>query len=129
MYSFYRYIDFRANFLFVGLLGQGCIMPLLIAALVYGVFAILLIAIVMVIGLAQGRRPGRTVFAGALGSLAGFLFGFSTAVMMCIVAPGIGGSLGATALVVPASLVGALMGAAAGVAAVRRSKGLDRTDS
>jgi hypothetical protein len=101
-------------------------MPIVIAALVYGVLAALVLTLVAVIGLARGRPPSRAVFtravlAGAVGSLAGFLLGCAAAVLVCLAAPDIGSRVGATALVVPAGLVGAALGAAVGVAAARRT--------
>jgi hypothetical protein len=94
-------------------------MPFLIAALVYGVLAALVLTLVAVVGLARGRQPGRAVLAGAVGSLAGFLLGCAAAALVCVAAPGVGSRVGATALVVPAGLVGAVLGAAVGVAAAR----------
>jgi len=41
-------------------------------------------------------------------------------VLVCVAAPDVGSRVGATALVVPAGLVGAVLGAAAGMAAARR---------
>jgi ascorbate-specific PTS system EIIC-type component UlaA len=97
-------------------------MPFIIAALVYGVLAALVLALVVVIGLARGRQPGRAVLAGTLGSLAGFLLGCAAAVLVCLAAPAVGSHVGATALVVPAGLAAAVPGAAGGVAAARRTK-------
>ena len=96
-------------------------MPFISAALVYGVLASLVLTFVAVIGLARGRRPGRAVLAGAVGSLAGFLLGCAAAVLVCVAAPDVGSHVGATALVVPAGLVGGLLGAAIGVAATGRT--------
>src|SRR5438132_1636982 len=96
-------------------------MPFIIAALVYGVLAALVLTLVAVVGLTRGRKPGRAVLAGAGGSLAGFLLGCAAAVLVCVAAPDIGSRLGATALVVPAGVVGAVLGAAVGVAAARRT--------
>jgi len=96
-------------------------MPFIIAALVYGVLAALLLTLVAVIALARRRRPGRVVSAGAVGSPAGFLLGCAAAVLVCVAAPDVGSRVGATALLVPASLVGAVLGAAGGVAAARRT--------
>lgn len=96
-------------------------MPIIIAALVYGVFAVLVLTLVAAIGLARGRRPGRALLAGAVGSLAGFVLGCAAAVLVCVAAPEVGSGVGATALVVPAGLVGAVLGAAVGVAAARRT--------
>ena len=83
-------------------------MPFIIAALAYGVLAALVLTLVAVIGLARRRQPGWAVLAGAVGSLAGFLLGCAAAVLVCVAAPDVGSRLGATALVVPAGLVGAL---------------------
>jgi hypothetical protein len=96
-------------------------MPFIIAALVYGALAALVLTLVAVIALARGRQPGRVVVAGAVGSLAGFLLGCAAAVLVCVAAPVVGSRVGATALVVPAGLVGAVLGAAVGVAAARRT--------
>jgi hypothetical protein len=96
-------------------------MPFIIAALVYGLLAALMLTLVVVIGLARGRRPGRAVLAGAISSLAGFLLGCAVTVLLCVAAPDVGSHVGATALVVPAGLVGAVLGAAVGVAAARRT--------
>lgn len=96
-------------------------MPVIIAALVYGVLAALVLTLVAVIGLARGRQPGRAMLAGAVGSLAGFLCGCAAAVLVCVVAPDLGSGVGATALVVPAGLVGAVLGTAIGVTAARRT--------
>jgi hypothetical protein len=92
-------------------------MPFIIAALVYGLIAALVLTLVVLIGLARGRQPGWAVLSGAVGSLAGFLLGCAAAVLVCIAAPDVGGHVGATALVV---LVGAVLGAIFGVAAARR---------
>jgi len=96
-------------------------MPFIIAVLVYGVLAALVLTLVTVIGLARGRQPGRAVLAGVLGSLAGFLLGCAAAVLVCVAAPDVGSRVGATALVVPPGLIGAVLGAAVGVAAARRT--------
>ena len=95
-------------------------MPLIIAALVYGVLAALALNLVVVMGLARGRQPGRVVLAGAVGSLPGFLLGCAAAVLVCAAATDVGSRVGATALVVPAGLVGAVLGAAIGVVTARR---------
>jgi len=95
-------------------------MPVIIAALVYGAFAALVLTLVAVIGLVRGRQPGWGMVAGAFGSLAGFLLGCAAAVLVCVATPVVGSRVGATALVVPASLVGAALGAAVGLAAARR---------
>ncbi len=92
-------------------------MPLIIAFLAYGVLTALAFAAVAVIALARGRRPGWAVLAGTVGSLAGFLFGCAVGVLACVAGLASGSGVGATALVVPAGLVGALLGAAVGVAA------------
>src|SRR5438128_908055 len=94
-------------------------MPFIIAALVYGVLAALVLTLVAVIGLARGRQPGRDVLAGAVGSLAGFLLACPAAVLVCVAAPDVGRRVGATALIVLAGLVGAVLGAGVGVAAAR----------
>ncbi len=96
-------------------------MPLIIAALVYGAVAALALAIVTAVALARGRWPGPAVLAGAVCSVAGFLLGCAAAVLVCVAAPGVGGGVGATALVVPAGLIGASLGAAFGVAAAGRA--------
>jgi hypothetical protein len=100
-------------------------MPLIIAAFVYGVLAALVLILVVVIGLVRGRKPGLAMLAGAVGSLAGFLLGCAAAVLVCFAPLDLGGRVGATALVVPAGLVGAALGAGAGMAAARlaRSRG------
>jgi hypothetical protein len=95
-------------------------MPVIIAALVYGVLAALVLTLVAVIGLARGRPPGWAMLAGAVGSLVGFLLGCAAAVLVCVAAPGVGSRVGATALVVPAGLIGAVQGAAVGLASARR---------
>ena len=95
-------------------------MPFIIAALVYGMLAALVLTLVAVIGLARGRQPGRAVLAGAVGSLAGFLLGCAAAVLVCVAAPDVGSRVGATALVVPAGLAGAALGAAVSLTGVRR---------
>jgi len=96
-------------------------MPVIIAALVYGVLAALVFTLVAVIGLARGRPPGWAMVAGAIGSLAGFLLGCAAAVLGCVAAPDVGSRVGATALVVPGGLVGAVLGAAVGLAAAWRT--------
>jgi ascorbate-specific PTS system EIIC-type component UlaA len=108
-------------------------MPIIIAALVYGALAALILTVVMVIGLARGRQPGRAVLAGAVGSLAGFLLGCAAAVLVGVAGPNV--RVAATALVVPASLVSAVLGAVVGVAIARRAwsrwsppKGLRHTE-
>jgi hypothetical protein len=83
--------------------------------------AALVLTLVSVIGLARGRQPGWALLAGAIGSLAGFPLGCAAAVLVCVAAPDVGSRVGATAVVVAAGLVGAVLGAAVGVAAVRRT--------
>jgi hypothetical protein len=95
-------------------------MPIIIAALVYGVLATLVLTVVAVVGLARGRRPGRAVLAGAISSLASFLLGCAAAVLLGVAAPQVGGLVGANALVVPVGLVGAVLGATVGMAVARQ---------
>jgi hypothetical protein len=95
-------------------------MPFIIAAVVYGVLTGLVVALVAVIGLARGWHPGRAVLASTAGSLVGFLLGCAAAFVLCVGAPDVvGGRVGATAVIVPGSLTGALLGAAVAAAARR----------
>ena len=96
-------------------------MPFIIAAIVYGALAALVITVFTVVALARGRQPGREMLGGAIGSLPGFFLGCAVAALFCIALPKPGVQFGATALIVPASLVGAIIGAAIGVSTARRS--------
>lgn len=98
-------------------------MPFIIAGFVYIVLAVVVLAVVAVLALAQRRRPGWAVLAGTAGSLAGFLCGCVAMMLMFIVAPGIGGRVGATVLIVPAGLFGATLGTIGGVAVAKRLAG------
>jgi hypothetical protein len=96
-------------------------MPFVIAAFVYGLFVAPILAFVLIAGRMRGRHPGLGVFTGAIGSMGGFIFGCAAAVLMFFSFPEVGGYAGATLVVVPISLICALLGAGVGVMAARAS--------
>lgn len=96
-------------------------MPFIIAAIVYGALAALVITVFTVVALARGRQPGREMLGGAIGSAIGFVAGSAAAALFCIAVPKAGVQFGATVVVVLAGLTGALIGAALGVSKARQS--------
>ncbi|CAN5360438.1 hypothetical protein BH10PLA2_BH10PLA2_27860 [soil metagenome] len=96
-------------------------MPFVIAAFVYGLFAAPILAYVLIAGRARGRQVGLAVFTGTIGSMGGFLFGCAAAVLVFVSLPEVGKYVGATLVVIPVSLVCALLGATVGVVAARTS--------
>jgi hypothetical protein len=91
-------------------------MPFIIAGILYVLLAGLALAVVGGFCLARRRPPGVSTLGGVVGSLAGFLLGCVAGALACIAMPAIGMRVGATAVVVAASLGAALLGTAVGAA-------------
>ncbi len=96
-------------------------MPFIIAFMLYVPLTGLTLGLVGGICLARGLPPGGHIFTGAVGSLVGFLIGCAAGTLVCFTGLPIGAQFGATAIISVASLGGALLGVAVGVATARRS--------
>ena len=89
-------------------------MPFIIAGILYAL--LLGAALVVVFGICLVRRqpPGGYTFGGAVGSFAGFLLGCVTGGLVCFALPVVGLRVGATVVIVAASLIAALIGMVVG---------------
>lgn len=96
-------------------------MPFVIAFMAYAVLFAPMFALVAIVVWTRGRASAGVLLAGAVGSLGGLMVGCALAALMCIVWPFAGHRIGATAVVVPAGLVGACLGAAGIAAAAKRT--------
>ena len=92
-------------------------MPFIIAGILYGAIAGPALIVIAGVCLAWRRPPSRATLGGAVGSLAGFVFGCVAGALVCMAGTVSGARVGATAVVVMAGLGVALLGTALGATA------------
>lgn len=90
-------------------------MPIIIAFVVYATLMILALVVAGSVAMAARKHPPLSAYGAVLGSLAGFLVGCGAGTLACLAASALGGRVGATGVIVVASLAGAVFGAVGGV--------------
>lgn len=96
-------------------------MPFIIAGILYVFLAVVALTGVGAMCLLRRQPPLRSTIGAAVGSLVGFLLGCGVGALACFVLAAIGMNVGATLVVVPASLGAAVMGAAVGAGGTRQA--------
>lgn len=96
-------------------------MPFVIAFILYVMLTGLVLALVGGICWARQIPSSRWLISGAVGSAGGFLLGCVVGTLVCFAGIPIAAQIGATAIISIASVGGALLGLAVGVAKARWS--------
>ncbi len=89
-------------------------MPYAISAILTGMVAVLGLIAVAVVKVSAKVTPGASLFRALIGVVCGYIVGAGLGTLLLFAAPGVGGRVGATAVIATACVACAVIGLAVG---------------